>query len=211
MLRYIACMIEAILTLIVFCFLGTGTPGPNNIMLMTSGMNYGLRRSVPHILGVAWGVPLMVIGVGVGLAQAFHALPWLEDVLKYVCALYLLYLAYRIATARPKVAVDGQVEVVGKPLTVWQAAAFQWVNPKAWFIVTTALSVYAPPTAPLLAVAIVAGCFALSGNVTGFTWTALGDRLRLFFEDTVRLRVFNFCAAMLLILTLIPVFWPNLL
>ncbi|MFK7792300.1 MAG: LysE family translocator [Devosiaceae bacterium] len=202
-------MIEALITLIIFCFLGTGTPGPNNIMLMTSGMNYGLRRSVPHVLGVAFGVPVMVIGVGIGLAQAFSALPWLEDALKYVCAAYLLYLAYKIATARPKVTEDGQMQVIGKPLTIWQAAAFQWVNPKAWFIVTTALSVYAPPAPPMLATLIVAGGFALSGNVTGFTWTALGERMRIFFSDPLRLRIFNTVSAILLLATLIPVFWPN--
>ncbi len=204
-------MIDALITLIIFCFLGTGTPGPNNIMLMASGMNYGLRRSLPHIFGVAFGVPVMALGVGVGLNQAFAALPWLEETLKYVCAAYLLYLAYRIATARPKVSGVG-VEVSGKPLTLWQAAAFQWVNPKAWFIVTTALSVYAPATStPFVGTLIVAGGFALSGNCTAFTWTALGDRLRLFFEDPLRLQLFNITAALLLILTLVPIFWPNML
>jgi threonine/homoserine/homoserine lactone efflux protein len=204
-------MIDALITLIIFCFLGTGTPGPNNIMLMASGMNYGLRRSLPHIFGVAFGVPVMVLGVGVGLNQAFAALPWLEETLKYVCAAYLLYLAYRIATARPKVSGDG-VEVSGKPLTLWQAAAFQWVNPKAWFIVTTALSVYAPPTStPFVGTLLVAGGFALSGNCTALTWTALGDRLRLFFESPRRLQVFNISAAILLILTLVPIFWPTVL
>ncbi|MBV6659048.1 MAG: LysE family translocator [Devosiaceae bacterium] len=203
-------MIDALLTLLAFAFLAAGTPGPNNVMLMASGMNYGFRRSLRHIAGVAYGLPLMIIAVGLGLSQVFAALPWLEQALRILCALYLVYLAYRIATARPKVTADG-IEVTGNPLTFWQAAAFQWVNPKAWVMVTTALTVYALPLDgvwPAFGAALV---FACAGTVTATTWTALGHRLRLFFEDPLRLRVFNIAAAVLLLMTLIPVFWPQLL
>ena len=176
-------MIDAIVTLLAFAFLSAGTPGPNNLMLMASGMNYGFRRSAGHMTGVAYGFPLMIVAVGLGLSQLFQVVPVLETVLKIACAVYLIYLAYRIATARPKVTGDGAVEVSGRPLTFFQAAAFQWVNPKAWVMATTALTV----------------------------WTALGDRLRLFFQDPLRLRLFNGVAAGLLLLTLVPVFWPELL
>ncbi|MEM6383414.1 MAG: LysE family translocator [Pseudomonadota bacterium] len=203
-------MFEAIIALFVFAFVGAGTPGPNNVMLMASGMNYGFRRSLSHIAGVAYGLPLMIIAIGLGLSSVFAALPWLEQALRIACAVYLVYLAYKIATARPTVTADG-LEVTGNPLTFWQAAAFQWVNPKAWVMVTTALTVYALPLDgvwPALGAALV---FACVGTVTATSWTALGDRLRLFFEDSVRLRAFNICAAVVLLLTLVPVFWPGLL
>ncbi|MEM1288016.1 MAG: LysE family translocator [Pseudomonadota bacterium] len=199
-------MLDNLATLLVFCFLGTGTPGPNNVMLMTSGMNYGVRRTLWHILGVATGVPVMVVGVGLGLNEAFDRLPWLATALKYVCAIYLVYLAYRIAVARPEMAEDGELKVSGKPLTYLQAAAFQWVNPKAWFIVTTALSVYALPVSAAASTLIIAACFLLSGTVTASTWTVLGDKLRILLSDPRRLKIFNLGAAVTLVLTLVPAF-----
>lgn len=204
-------MIDFLLPLAAFALLAAGTPGPNNLMLMTSGMNYGFRRSAGHMSGVALGFPLMIAAVGLGLSQLFAWLPALEIALKYVCAVYLVYLSYRIATAMPKIAESGQMEVSGKPLTFAQAAAFQWVNPKAWVMATTALTVYALPlssTANAFAIALV---FACVGTLTATSWTALGDRLRLFFSSPVRLRIFNGVAALLLLATLVPVFWPGLL
>lgn len=203
-------MMDAFLTLLAFAFLGAGTPGPNNIMLMASGMNYGFRRSLRHIAGVAYGLPLMIIAVGLGLTTLFARFPAIEQVLKILCAIYLVYLAYKIATARPKMAADG-LEVSGKPLTFVQAALFQWVNPKAWVMVTTALTVYALPLEGFGNTLGVAFAFACAGTCTATTWTALGDRLRVFFSDALRLRIFNGVAAILLLATLIPVFWPGLI
>jgi len=204
-------MTDLILTLVAFAFLSAGTPGPNNVMLMASGMNYGFRRSLGHITGVALGFPLMIVAVGLGLSQLFAMVPWLEMALKYVCAAYLIYLAYKIATARPKIAEGGALEVSGNPLTFVQAAAFQWVNPKAWVMATTALTVYALPLSSTGNAFAVAAAFVFAGTFTASSWTALGDRLRLFFSDPLRLRVFNAVAAVLLLATLIPVFWPSVL
>jgi threonine/homoserine/homoserine lactone efflux protein len=204
-------MTDLILTLAAFAFLSAGTPGPNNLMLMMSGMNYGFRRSLGHITGVAYGFPLMIVAVGLGLTQLFALVPALELALKYVCAAYLVYLAYKIATARPKITENGNMTVSGRPLTFAQAAAFQWVNPKAWVMATTALTVYALPLSNTANAFAVAAVFAFAGTFTATSWTALGDRLRLFFADPVRLRVFNTVAAILLLATLVPVFWPNLL
>lgn len=204
-------MTDLILTLVAFAFLSAGTPGPNNVMLMASGMNYGFRRSLGHITGVALGFPLMIVAVGLGLSQLFAMVPWLEMALKYVCAAYLIYLAYKIATARPKIAEGGALEVSGSPLTFVQAAAFQWVNPKAWVMATTALTVYALPLSSTGNAFAVAAAFVFAGTFTASSWTALGDRLRLFFSDPVRLRIFNAVAAVLLLATLIPVFWPSVL
>ena len=202
-------MIDLVLTLAAFAFVSAGTPGPNNIMLMASGMNYGFRRSAPHMLGVAYGFPLMIVGVGLGLSQLFALYPPLQGALRIACAAYLVYLAARIATARPKLAGGGHVEVAGQPLTFVQAAAFQWVNPKAWVMATTALSVYALPLPTLANALAVAAVFAFAGTFTATAWTALGDRLRVFFANPMRLRAFNIVSAVLLLATLIPVFWPD--
>lgn len=204
-------MMEFLLPLAAFALLSAGTPGPNNLMLMASGMNYGFRRSTGHMTGVAYGFPLMIAAVGLGLSQLFSVFPLLETLLKYACASYLIYLAYKIATAKPRIGQDGEMEVSGDPLTFWQAAAFQWVNPKAWVMATTALTVYALPlssTGNAFAVALV---FACVGTFTATSWTALGDRLRIFFSNPLRLRIFNGVAAALLLATLVPVFWPGML
>lgn len=204
-------MIDFLLPLAAFALLAAGTPGPNNLMLMASGMNYGFRRSAGHITGVAYGFPLMIAALGLGLSQLFSLVPGLEVALKYICAAYLIYLAYKIATAKPTIAHSGEMEVSGKPLTFMQAAAFQWVNPKAWVMATTALTVYALPLSSIANAFAVALVFACVGTVTATSWTALGDRLRLFFSNPVRLRIFNSVAAILLLTTLVPVFWPALL
>ncbi len=204
-------MTDAILTLLIFAFLSAGTPGPNNLMLMTSGMNYGFRRSLGHITGVAYGFPLMIAAVGLGLSQLFALYPPLETALKYACAAYLILLAYKIATAKPKIDQSGDLEVAGKPLTFAQAAAFQWVNPKAWVMATTALTVYALPLENIGNAIGVALIFAIAGTFTATSWTALGDKLRVLFSSPLRLRAFNTVAASLLLMTLVPVFWPGLL
>lgn len=209
--RLAVMMIDFLLPLAIFAFLAAGTPGPNNLMLMTSGMNYGFRRSAGHMTGVIFGFPLMILALGLGLAQLFALLPVLEVSLKYICAAYLTYLAYKIFTAKPSLAEDGQMNVSGQPLSFIQAAAFQWVNPKSWVMATTALTVYALPLPSTVNAVAVALVFASVAMFTATSWTALGDRMRVFFSNPLRLRVFNAVAATLLLATLVPVFWPSLL
>ena len=116
--------------LMAFAFVTSITPGPNNLMLMASGANFGFQRTIPHMLGVALGFIAMVFLTGLGLSQAFEAIPWLHTVLTVVSVAYLGWLALRIAQAAPTSPRDS----AGKPFTFLQAAAFQWVNPKAWAI-----------------------------------------------------------------------------
>jgi threonine/homoserine/homoserine lactone efflux protein len=123
-----------------FAFVSSITPGPNNVMLLASGVNYGFRRTVPHIAGISLGCVAMVLLVGLGLEQVFAAVPQLYDVLRYTGAAYLLWLAWKIARAGP--VVEGPSG--GRPMTFCQAAAFQWINPKAWVIVVGAVGTYAP-------------------------------------------------------------------
>lgn len=188
-----------LLALLGFAFVTTVTPGPNNVMLMASGANFGFRRTVPHMLGIAFGVSLMALLVGLGLMALFEAAPVLGRALRVVSVLYLLWLAWRIATAAPIRDRPAQA----RPMTGLQAAAFQWVNPKAWAMCLSAVTIYAPDRS-LVSVLIVAGAFALVSLPAISVWAWLGTVIRAWLSSPARLRVFNLTMAGLLVLSLYP-------
>lgn len=191
----------AVLTALVgFAFVATVTPGPNNLMLMASGANYGFRRTLPHMLGIVGGVTAMALLVGAGLMALFEAMPVLGTVLQVVSVIYLLWLAARIAMAAPV----QQGEIDGRPMSFLQALAFQWVNPKAWAMCLTAVTLYAPDRS-LVSVGIVAGAFALVSFPAISVWAWLGTVLRQWLSNATRLRVFNVSMAALLVASLYPV------
>ena len=191
---------DAMVALVAFAFVTSITPGPNNLMLMASGANFGLRRTVPHMLGVALGFVFMAIVVGVGLAQVFVAIPALYGLLKAASVLYLLYLAWQIATAAP----PGEATRAGRPMTFLAAAAFQWVNPKAWAMALTAVSVYAPSQS-VAGVGAVAIIFGLVNLPSVGVWAALGQQMRRVLTSPGRMRAFNVTMAVLLVGSLVPV------
>lgn len=193
--------LDTIAALAAFALVSSITPGPNNIMLMTSGVNFGFRRTTPHMLGVAIGFTIMVILVGIGVVQVFDLLPASYSVLKVVSIAYLLFLAVKIATSAPPAE---ETESGASPLTFMQAALFQWVNPKAWMMAITAISIYAPSKS-LSAVSLVALIFGLVNLPSVSLWTVLGLNLRRLLTNTKRLRVFNASMAILLVLSLYPV------
>lgn len=189
-----------LVALVGFAFVTSVTPGPNNMMLLASGANFGFRRSLPHMLGISLGHALMVFVVGLGLAQVFERQPAFGLILKVLSVLYMLWLAWKIAhAAAPK---EGQVG--GRPLGFFQAAAFQWVNPKAWAMALTAVTVYASAqdSAAMLTVAIV---FAMVNLPSVSVWTLAGQQLRRFLTTHRRLQVFNWTMAVLLVVSLWPV------
>lgn len=198
--------------LALFAFVASITPGPNNLMLMASGANFGLRRTIPHILGVGLGFVAMVLIVGAGLAQVFQIYPVLNTVLKVLSVIYLLFLAWKIANAAPagQSAQAGQAEQMGqtgqtgRPLTFLQAAAFQWVNPKAWAMAVTATTVYMPQHSwlTLVTVAMVFGAINLPSVGS---WTLLGQEMARFLTNARRLQAFNYTMAAMLVLSLYPV------
>jgi threonine/homoserine/homoserine lactone efflux protein len=190
---------EILIALGAFAFVASVTPGPNNLMLMTSGANYGIRRTLPHYLGVVFGFLLMIVLVGVGLISVFEAYPIVYELLRYFSIAYLSYLAWKIATARPQATEAG-----GKPLSALQAALFQWVNPKAWSMALTALTVYAPSQG-LASVALVALICALVNIPSVFVWVVLGSNLQRLLGSDTRLRIFNYTMALLLLASLYPV------
>ena len=196
---------EILLGLTVFALVSSLTPGPNNLMLMASGANFGFRRSIPHMLGVSLGFTLMVLLVGIGLVQVFEAFPVSYTLLKVVSLTYLLYLAWKIATAAP---ASSDADKTGIPMTFIQAALFQWVNPKAWTMALTAVSVYSPSHS-LTAVAFVAGVFGAINFPCIGVWTTMGQQLQRILTNPMRLRAFNVSMALLLVGSLYPVLMPQ--
>lgn len=194
---------ELLLALVTFAFVSSITPGPNNLMLMASGANFGFRRSIPHMLGISVGFCLMVFLVGIGLAQIFERYPDLHLALTVVSVVYLLWLAWKIATAAP--AQEGQAK--GKPFSFLQAAGFQWVNPKAWAMALTAVTVYAPGQT-IWAMGVVAVVFAVVNLPSVSTWTVAGQQMRRFLNTGSRLRMFNWTMAILLVASLAMVIRP---
>lgn len=194
---------ETLAALTAFAFVSSVTPGPNNLMLMASGANYGFARSLPHMFGIAIGFTLMIVLVGAGLIQLFDAFPVSYTVLKALSVVYMSWLAWKIARAAPAKGADG----TGTPLTFVQAAAFQWVNPKAWAMALTALSVYATD-ATLAAFGLVAMVFGLVNLPSIALWAVMGQQMARLLTSPGRLRTFNWTMAALLIASLYPVLWP---
>ncbi|TKT80101.1 LysE family translocator [Aquamicrobium sp. LC103] len=194
---------DVFLALVVFAFVTSITPGPNNFMLMASGVNFGFWRTVPHMLGIGVGFFSLLLGVGFGLGAALTAYPALHVALKVAGGAYLLYLAWRIAMSR---SIGDGKDADARPMSFLEAAAFQWVNPKAWVMAVTAMSIYTNPSAPFVSVSLVAIAFALVNVPSVSTWAGFGVALRGFLADPVRLKWFNIAMGALLALTL----WPML-
>ena len=197
---------EIFLALVAFAFVSTATPGPNNTMLVASGANFGFRRSLLHMAGISIGFPVMIALVGLGLMQVFDTFPILDQILRITSLAYLIWLAWKIATAAPE--LPDVPETAGVPLTFVQAAAFQWVNPKAWTMATYAIVQYATDdmgARSTFAVIIVALVFSVVSFPCISAWVALGQEMRRFLTSPARLRAFNWTMAVLLLLSLYPV------
>ncbi|MCO7514263.1 LysE family translocator [Pseudomonas guariconensis] len=193
--------LDLLTAFVLFAFVSSITPGPNNTMLLASGVNFGVRRSIPHALGISIGFMVMVLAVGFGLGELFKAWPPLYSILRYVGATYLLYLAWKIATAGP---IGGEAAGTGKPLGFWGAAAFQWVNPKAWVMAVGAITTYTPAQGYVLNVIVIAGLFALVNLPSVGVWVMFGSALRNFLQNPRWLMLFNVLMALLLVISLYP-------
>ena len=194
---------EIFTALVLFAFVTSITPGPNNTMLLASGVNFGFTRTIPHMLGIGAGFFVLLVGVGLGLGALITNFPILHLALKVVGGAYLLYIAWKIGTSRSL----GETRDAGlKPMTFLQAAAFQWVNPKAWIMAITAMSTYGDPVNPYQRVLLIGVIFAVLNVPSVSTWAGFGSALRGWLSDPVRLKWFNFTMALLLVASL----WPLL-
>ena len=189
------------LALVLFSIVMAFTPGPNNIMLAASGVNFGFARTIPHMAGVTLGFQVLLAACGAGLGLVFAAVPSLQLVLKVAGAAYMLFLAFKVATAHLSNA-DGAAPA--RPFTFLQAAAFQWVNPKAVVASLSAIAVYVRPgherTDFPVMLAVLMACTV--GSVS--TWTGFGVGLRLFLRDPRHARIFNLAMALLLVASIVP-------
>jgi threonine/homoserine/homoserine lactone efflux protein len=179
------------------------TPGPNNVMLMSSGLTYGFRRTIPHILGVVLGFAFMIAAVGLGFGTVFLAYPVLQTILKYAGAAYLIYLAAVIAFSGP--AKPGEGDGRG-PMTFWGAAMFQWINAKGWVIVIGTITAYAAIAQFPLNIAIQTFVSLLVGTASTVVWAIFGTALRPVLTSERLVRAFNVLMAILLLASLYPVF-----
>lgn len=189
-----------LLALATFAFVGSVTPGPNNIMLMASGAAFGFWRTLPHMLGIALGFGVMILLVGLGLAGLLDRWPALGTGLKAASVAYMLWFAWKILNA----AAPGEAEKRTRPLTLMQAALFQWVNPKAWALALTMVAAYAPGHTPAN-VATVALVAALTTVPSVVIWPLVGQGIRRFLAEDRRRRIFNAAMAVCLLASLWPV------
>lgn len=189
------------LPLALFAFVSSVTPGPNNVMLTASGATFGYQKSLPHMLGISLGAALMLLLVGLGLGEVFEQIPLLYTVLKYAGALYLLYLAWRIANAGRM--QSGQTRA--RPFTFMQAAAFQWVNPKAWIMAIGIVATYTPHD-DFMTNLLLACVVLMAVNFPAISiWTLFGSALARVLKSPAAIARFNVFMALLLVISLYPV------
>lgn len=188
--------------LFLFAVATSITPGPNNMMLLASGVNFGFRRTIPHMLGIGFGFFVLLVCVGMGLGTLITSIPILETAMKVASGIYLLYIAWKIGSSR---AIGEQKEAGQVPMTFLQAAAFQWVNPKAWVMAVTAMSAYSDSSHPYQRVFLIGVIFAIINVPCVSTWAGFGSGLRGWLSDPVRLKWFNITMAILLVVSLWPI------
>jgi threonine/homoserine/homoserine lactone efflux protein len=194
---------ETLLALTAFGIAAAFTPGPNNIMLAASGMNFGFRRTAPHMAGIVLGFATVILGVGFGLGTLFFAYPSAQTALKFAGTLYLLWLAWRIANASP-----ADPAARPRPITFVEAALFQWVNPKGLVAVFSAISIFIRPERAASDVFVVALVFFAVSIGAVVSWTAFGTALRSLLGDTRKVRIFNIAMALLLVASIAPMVLP---
>jgi threonine/homoserine/homoserine lactone efflux protein len=179
------------------------TPGPNNIMLLSSGLTYGFRRTLPHVAGITIGFAFMIGAVGLGLGTIFITYPVLQTILKYAGVAYLIYLAVHIAMSGP--ATPDQDNARG-PMTFWGAAMFQWINVKGWVMVIGTITAYAGIASFPWNIVIQVLLSLLLGTLSCAAWAAFGSALRPLLTSPRAVRAFNVIMALLLLASLYPVF-----
>lgn len=193
--------VDLLAALAVYAFVTSITPGPNNTMLLVSGANFGLRRTIPHIVGINLGFAFMVAAVGLGIGGVVLASPLLYKLLRYGGAAYLLYLAWKIARFGGVTTGD----VPRRPFTFLQAAAFQWINPKAWILAIGAIAGYTVEARFAASIVAVVAVFTIVNGPCLLAWATFGTALRGLLASPRTLRIFNVAMALLLAASVYPI------
>lgn len=196
-------MTESLVSLAVFVIAASATPGPNNMMVMASGAAFGVAASLPHVLGIVFGVAVMVAAVGFGVGGLLSAHPVAEDALTAAAILFLLHIAWRVARADP----PGEATAISRPMTFAEAAAFQWVNPKAWATILAAVSLHATGHGSRSAeILTVLAMFAVLGGPCVLFWCAFGRAVARRFAASPRgWRVLNTVMGLLVVGSLVTI------
>ena len=192
-----------LLSITSFAIATAFTPGPNNLMLLSSGLTFGYKRTLAHILGVAIGFPIMVLAVGLGVGTVLEHYPMVYKVLKVLGIGYLLWMAWHIANTRGS--LNTKEHQNDKPFSFIQAALFQWVNPKAWIMAVTAISSFTTQSSEVLyQVAIIAFIYLAVGVFSTHSWALGGVLLHKWLESERAIRTFNRVMALLIVLSVVP-------
>lgn len=194
---------DTAMALIGFAFVMSISPGPGNFLLLVSGANFGFLRSLPLVLGISLGFLTMVFAVGMGLGQVLQQAPVVYTALKFVCAAYVLWLAFKIARSR-SMGSSGE-DRMDRPISFLQAALFQLVNPKAWAVALIVTVSYSNPDDYLHSLVVMILLFALINLPAISIWAISGAALRRFLRDSRRIVAFNTGMAALLVGSMIPV------
>jgi threonine/homoserine/homoserine lactone efflux protein len=187
---------------VLFAIVAAFTPGPNNAMVLASGLNFGFRRTLPHVAGIAIGFGIVVLIAGFGLGAVFKSMPLLYAALKYGGAAYLVYLAWRIATSG---GIDDKDSQRGEPLSFIGAMLFQWVNVKGLIAAISSVAIYSAIAPYPYNVLFLGAVFGLVGFVSAAAWALFGASLRGLLSTPRAVRIFNVTMAVLLVASLYPV------
>jgi threonine/homoserine/homoserine lactone efflux protein len=193
---------DAWLAFCLFALVSSITPGPNNTMMLASGVNFGWVRSLPHMAGITLGFCFMVLMMGLGLGRLFAHWPWLYTLMRYLGAAYMLYLAWKILQAAPP--TEAGAGRPATPMGFFAAAAFQWVNPKAWVMALSAVTTYLPSGHSLPQLLALIGVLGLINLPSTGSWAVFGSGMRRYLREPRFLRIFNRVAATALMASLIP-------
>ena len=192
--------LETFLAMASFAFVMAFTPGPNNVMLTASGVNFGMARTTPHMVGVVVGYAVLLCAAGGGVGALIVAFPAIQTALKIVGAGYMLWLAWKVANAGKASEEGGE----GQPLTFLQAAAFQWINPKGLIIAFGAVALYVHPETAVRDFAIMLVVFTVATLGSTLTWAGFGVALRKVLQNERQARIFNIVMALLLVASIVP-------
>ena len=194
---------DLLLAIMLFAFVTSVTPGPNNMMLLASGVNYGFRLTLPHMFGISIGHCVMLVCVGIGFGGLLLRFPFIYTAIKVLGFVYMLYLAWTIATSNSNPA-EGNVDNNSKPLSFIGAVAFQWVNPKAWVMAIGFFSNYITKEAGIETIVMCSLLFSIVNLPSIAVWALLGSRMRKLFAIKVYAKIFNVTMAALLVAAMVP-------